>query len=386
MVLEREYPEDERVTKEIDTLQSNGHSVILACFTEKNRTKREKIGEIEIIRKPISAFIKKTSVGALKAPLYFSYWSRFIKDILKSENIDAIHIHDLPLAKVGYKLSKKYNKKFVLDLHENWPVLLELSPHTHTFLGRILSSTRQWLKYEKKYVSYAEGLIVVAEEMRKRLLTKGISNNNIAVVPNTSSVKIFNDFKNISPDSNFITMYYAGGINEHRGLNIVLDGLSKMKLPDNFRFWIIGKGKSEPALKKMVKELRLEKHVIFMGWKTHTEILEMLFKSDIAVIPHLKNEHTDNTSPNKIFHYMLAAKPILSSDCNYLKNLINETKAGLIYSDKNSNEFGRKLIQLINDKNLRMELGKNGLKAAKEKYNWANTSLPLIELYKNINE
>ena len=385
MVLEREYPEDERVTKEIETLQANGHKVILACFTEKNRKRRERIGEIEIVRKPISVFIKKTSVGALKAPFYFSFWSDFIKDILKSDNIDALHIHDLPLAKVGYKLGLKYNKKFVLDLHENWPVLLELSPHTHTFLGKILSSTRQWLKYEKKYASLANGLIVVADEMRNRLLSKGISNKNIAVVPNTSPTKTFTDFKNVSPDTNFITLYYAGGINEHRGLNIVLEGLSKITLPDNFRFWIIGKGKNEPFLKNMVKELNLEKYVIFCGWKTHSEVLEMLFKSDIAVIPHLKNEHTDNTSPNKIFHYMLAAKPILSSDCVYLKNLIIETNAGLIYPDTNSNEFGQKLIQLINDNKLRIELGKNGLKAAKEKYNWANTSLPLIELYKNLN-
>lgn len=384
MVLEHEYPEDERVTKEIKTLQTNGHNVSLACITEKGSTRYEVYKGIEIYRNSISKFRAKTSVGALKFPFYFNFWDAFIKSILTKKNIDVIHIHDLPLAKVGHNLSRKYNMKFVLDLHENWPVLLDLSPHTKSFLGRILSSQKQWLKYEKKYASAADGLIVVAEEMKQRLLSKGVINEKIAVVPNTSNIDIFEKNKNLKPDSKYITLYYAGGITLHRGLDIVIKGLAKMNLPDNFRFWIIGKGRNEPFLKKLTKELNLEGKVFFLGWEPHEMVLELLFKSDIAVIPHLRNEHTDNTSPNKIFHYMLAKKPVLSSNCQYLDKIINETKAGLVYSDRNSNEFADRLAQLIEDKELRTRLGKNGFMGVKEKYNWENTSKALIELYNKI--
>lgn len=381
MVLEREYPEDERVTKEMETLQGKGHKVFLACFTQANKKKNETIRNINVIRKPISTFISKTSVGALKAPFYFNFWIGFIKDILKSNKIDAIHIHDLPLAKVGYRICRKYHLKFVLDLHENWPVLLQLSPHTHSLLGKILSNNKQWLRYEKKYVSLADGVIVVAEEMKQRLLKNGIINKNIAVVPNTSNLDIFDKFKNNRPDPNFITMYYAGGINEHRGLNIVVEGLSKIKLPDNFRFWIIGKGKYQPELEKMVKNLGLQKFVIFYGWKSHEEVLQLLLKSDIAVIPHLRNEHTDNTSPNKIFHYMLAAKPVISSDCKYLKNIIDETNAGITYTNDSNLDFANKLSYMLKRREDWDNYGKNGFKAVVNKYNWEKTSKPLISLY-----
>ncbi len=381
MVLEHEYPEDERITKEIRTLQQNGHSISLACITNKKLATYEVYKDIEIYRNLISKLRAKTSVGALKFPFYFNYWVGFLKNILNKKKFDLIHIHDLPLAKVGYSLSRKYNMKFVLDLHENWPVLLDLSPHTKSFLGKILSSQKQWLIYEKKYASLADGLIVVADEMKQRLFKNGVTNERIAVVPNTSNLDIFEKNKNILPDSKYITLYYAGGITLHRGLDIVIKGLSGMNLPDNFRFWIIGKGRNEPFLKKLTEELNLEGKVIFWGWKSHEMVLELLFKSDIAVIPHLRNEHTDNTSPNKIFHYMSAKKPVLSSNCKYLENIINETGAGLVYSDLNSNEFADKLEQLFTDKNLRARLGENGLKAVKRKYNWEKTSKPLLKLY-----
>lgn len=384
MVLEHEYPEDERVLKEIKTLQNSGHTVTLACATKENRSLYELTDSVEIIRKPISKFIAKTSVGALKFPFYFNFWLSFINSILAEKSYDAIHIHDLPLAKVGFVISRKHNMKFVLDLHENWPVLLDLSPHTKSFLGRILSSNRQWLKYEKKYASLADGLIVVAEEMKQRLLNRNVVNKNIAVVPNTSNIDIFEKNKEIKPDPDFITLYYAGGITLHRGLDIVIKGLSEMELPDNFRFRIIGRGRNEPFLKELTKELNLQDKVFFSGWKSHKEVIKLLFKSDIAVIPHLRNEHTDNTSPNKIFHYMLTKKPILSSDCTYLKNIINETNAGLVYSDRDSSEFAEKLSRLIKNSELRTTLGENGFKAAIEKYNWKKTSETLVQLYEKI--
>ncbi len=382
MVLEHDYPEDERITKEVKTLHQNRHKVSLACITTENKATFEVYGNIEIYRKPISKFTAKTSVGALKFPFYFNFWSEFIQSLLAKKKFDAIHIHDLPLAKVGYELSRKYNIKFVLDLHENWPVLLDLSPHTKTFLGRVLSSQKQWLKYETKYASLADGLIVVAEEMKQRLLARGVINKHIAVVPNTSGIDIFEKYRHIRPDPDFITLYYAGGITNHRGLDVVIKGIANIQLNDNFRFWIIGKGRNEPVLKKLVRDLKLENKVFFLGWKSPREVMEHLFRSDIAVIPHLKNEHTDNTSPNKIFHYMLAQKPILSSNCNYLEKIIKETGAGLIYSDTDSEEFSALLSRLISDEKMRFRFGENGLKAAKEKYNWENTSKPLVKLYK----
>jgi len=381
MVLDHEYPADIRVGKEIQTLLKAGHKVDLACLTIEDRATIEEINNHTIYRKKISPILLKTSVGALKFPFYFNFWRAFLRTLIQSKNYDAIHVHDLPLAKVGHELSIKYNLKFVLDSHENWPILLDLSPHTKSLLGRFLSNNKQWLQYETMYTSLADALIVVAEEMKNRMIKNGTINNNIYVVPNTTELDIFKKMKDVKPDNNFITLFYSGGINKHRGIEVVIKGLSQMDLPNNFRFWIVGSGRNEPFVKKMVSDLNLEKHVVFWGWKSQTEAFKFLLESDIAVIPHLRNEHTDNTSPNKIFHYMLAAKPIISSDCKYLKNIINETNAGITYTNDSNLDFANKLTYMLKRREDWDNYGKNGFKAVVNKYNWEKTSKPLIRLY-----
>jgi len=382
MVLDHEFPSDIRVEKEMQTLVNAGHQVDLACLTLQKRIKEERAENYTIYRKPISVFTYKTAVGALKFSFYFNFWQKWLSHLLKTNTYNAIHIHDLPLAKVGYNLSKKFKIKFVLDLHENWPVLMDLSPHTKSILGKLLHSNKQWLAYEKKMATHADSLIVVADEMKNRLLKRGVVNKSIYIVPNTTDIDIFDPYKNVKPDPKYFTLLYTGGINKHRGIELVIDGLKKIKLQDNFRFWVVGFGKNEPALKKMVADYGLERYVHFFGRKTQQEVYEITMKSDIAIIPHLKTEHSDNTSPNKIFHYMLAKKPILATNCNYIENILNETNSGLTFENENIADFIEKIEFMTNNPNKCEVWGLNGNKAVLNFYNWENTSKELVELYK----
>ena len=384
MVLDHEYPDDIRVGKEIQTLIKVGHKVDLACLTTKDRDVVEELNNHTVYRKKISNILLKTSVGALKFPFYFNFWRSFLKKLIESNNYQAIHIHDLPLAKVGYQMSTKYNLKFVLDSHENWPILLDLSSHTKSLLGHFLSNKKQWLLYETKYTSLADALIVVAEEMKNRMTKNGTVSNNIYVVPNTTDLDIFKQMEYVKPNKKFITLFYSGGINKHRGIEIIVEGLSKMNLPENFRFWIVGSGRNEPYIKKMVANLKLQKYVTFWGWRAQTEAFKLLLESDITIIPHLKTEHSDNTSPNKIFHYMFAKKPILATNCNYIQNIVDNTNSGLIYENNSTKDFIQKITFMLKNPSRWDRWGENGFNAVVNDYNWDKTSKTLIELYQNI--
>ena len=103
-------------------------------------------GKAIIHRKKITPFIYKSSVGCLKFPFYFNFWRKYISGLFEKENFDVIHIHDLPLSRIGVEMKKKFNARLVIDLHENWPALIKTAAHTQTFLGKLLSSNRQWIE------------------------------------------------------------------------------------------------------------------------------------------------------------------------------------------------------------------------------------------------
>jgi glycosyltransferase involved in cell wall biosynthesis len=380
MVLDHEFPPDPRVENEIYSLIKAGHTIHLACLTKKNKPVFEQINGANIHRKPISTFTYKSSIGILKFPFYFIFWKKFLKDLMKEQNFDAIHIHDLPLAKVGYQMSKKYGIKFILDLHENWPSLLATSEHANTFLGKILSSNRQWVKYENKYCNKADYIVTVVEEMKNRIAELGVDSDKIIVLSNTFNLNNRYDIENESTSSKCI-LYYAGGINKHRGLQNVILGLNEIiKENKNVELWIVGSGKYSDKLKKLVTDNNLDNYVKFYGQKSFNETMNLLRMADIALIPHLKSVQTDNSSPNKLFQYMYFQKPVIVSNCNSLKRVVDKIKCGVSFEFDKPESFASAFSYLVNSDSLE-SYGKNGRESVLNEFNWENSVKHLIEIY-----
>ena len=263
MILDHEFPPDIRVENEIEALTSKGHQIHIACYTFSDAAEEERKNNLLIHRKKISKFIYKSSVGALKYPFYFNFWRKFIYELFRKNKFDAIHVHDLPMAKIGYEFAQHHSIPFTLDLHENWPALLSISTHTQTFLGKILSSEKQWKEYEIEYCTKADNIIVVVEEAKTRLSKLGINEQKIKVVSNTLNFNHF-ELPTTKPDLNYFSMLYAGGITKHRGLQYVIQGLKHIsKTNKTIRLWILGSGSYAGYLKELAKNEGVEEQVIF---------------------------------------------------------------------------------------------------------------------------
>lgn len=379
MLLDHEFPPDIRVENEIEMLIEAGYEVHLACYTMQDRKRVDSYRGLTIFRKQISKFIYKSSVGCLKFPFYFNFWRKFMNEIFKGESYDAVHVNDLPLAQIGYELKEKYGCKLVLDLHENWAALLGISTHTQTVLGRLLSSDRQWRVYEKMAIrTHADKVIVVCQEAKARLMDLTVSESKITVVENNVNKNQFKVVGKLPADPEFMTIFYAGGLNKHRGVQNVIEAMSILKDPC-IRFWIVGKGSYSKTLERLSETLKTTSSVKFWGWQPLGNVARLLMSSDIGIIPHLKSEHTDASMPHKLSQYMYAGKPVIVSNCDSLVNIIKETKCGFVYEDV------QELVDVINhysvSRRKRIEHGENGRKWVDKKYNWKQSNKPLIKLY-----
>jgi glycosyltransferase involved in cell wall biosynthesis len=177
-------------------------------------------------------------------------------------------------------------------------------------------------------------------------------------VSNYLNLNTFPDLKRVH--SKEIALFYGGGINYHRGLKFVIDGMAivKKKYP-NIILIIIGEGNYVGTLKQKVKELSLEDSVKFLGWMSQNDLFAQMMKATIALIPHIRSEHSNNTIPNKIFQYMYAQIPTLSTNCDPLKRIIEKEGVGLIYEHNSPKDFAKKLQVLIKD-NTDNKYGVNG--------------------------
>jgi glycosyltransferase involved in cell wall biosynthesis len=384
MVLESSFPPDLRVENEIDALATAGHEVHLACWVAEGKPDSENYPNVTIHRKVIPKRIYQSSVGCLSTPFYFNWWKRYLHKLLKENKFDVVHLHDLPLVDVIRQLRDEFGFKMVLDFHENYPELLNLSDHIKRFPANLMFHLEQWKAYEKKAVSDADKVIVVVEEAKDRLIHLGCNPDKIAIVSNTFPEEKFT-CPIVTGEGDDFTLFYGGGITRHRGLQYVIQAIEIIKdsIP-NLRFRIFGRGKYEEELKALVDSLGVQKYVSFEGWKPASVMMSELTSSDIAIIPHLRSLHTDTTIPHKLFQYMAFGIPVLTSDCLPLARIVTREQCGQVYHDKEPLELADCLLDLYRQPVISKMMGENGQKAVHEKYLWMYDAVRLSRLYEEL--
>ena len=130
---------------------------------------------------------------------------------------------------------------------------------------------------------------------------------------------------------------------------------------------------------------KLEENVVIFGKVDSSFVSSYMKSSDINIIPHLSNSHTNNTIPHKIFQILLSKQPLLVSDSTPLKRIINDNDAGFIHEASNPKSFANEVIHIYNNYELAKKKAMNGFNACtKGNLNWDTTGKELLDFYYNI--
>lgn len=386
MLLGNEYPTDNRVEKEIESLVNDGHIVHLACITRKGNLPLEQINGFVVHRKAISKLMFKLGAAILILPFYNLFWKRFVNQLFKHEKYEAVHVHDLPLSKIGYYCKMKFGTLFVCDQHEyysNWIV------HTDFYnkgLGLLIKYLSNWKTYERKYLNRAELVITIEEPLRENYIKNvGVSPHKVILVPNTPTLEVFEN-GNVNQDivksfEHDWMIFYAGGIDRLRGLELVINALKSIKksIP-NVKFVIAGKVAKGFDLNKTISLAGAEDCVHYLGWINHDLIPSFIAASKVGVFtPPGNREEIHNTIATKIYQYAAMETPMIVSNIRLMKKFVEQHGIGMAVDD--SEMFVQSIVRLHTDAELYEQMCKNCI-YVRENFVWNNTIKPLLAFYK----
>lgn len=388
MVLDNEFTGDPRVENEVLSLREAGIDVSVLCYSFGDKPLKEDFHGANIIRFKINKRFKDKIKG-LNNTIFNFYpvlWARKITDFIESELITHIHVHDLWMIEGTLRANKKYRLPIVADLHENFVYALGNYKYSTTFPGKYLISQDKWKKDEVKWLDLVDHIVVVIEEAKQRLIDLGIDKEKISVVQNYVNIAEFtNDNKELTlflreQNKGKYTITYTGGFDIHRGLDIVIRAAALLqdKIPE-LQVNLVGGGSVLDDLKGLVHELSLEEVVKFPGYLPHQELPSYVKASDCCIIPHLKNPHTDNTIPHKLFQYMIMERPIVATNCDPIERIVLESDSGLVYTYDDPQSCADAIYSLYSSE--QNKYGLNGKQAVINQYNWKEASKCLISLY-----
>lgn len=361
------YPWDVRIEKICKTLFNQGYEPYVICKWEGENSEIEKIDGINIIRVGFNQNSKKY------IPLPFNpYWKVEIEKLIIKYKPDLIFNREIILADISGKLAKKYNIPIIMDMAENYPAVIKnWKKYTNNIVKRLIFKKSNLVyKLEEKTTSLMDGIIVVCQENKQRLIDKyNLDSDKIEIIYNTPSKRFFN-FKRFEDKREYKTIAYHGYINNERNLEEFLDVAKEFKDYD-FHLW--GKVTSDSQIELVFKN---HDNIKFFGEYNLANLKEIIKQTDIGILPYVNDEHINNTISNKFFDYMANGIPVLCSNAKPMVELIDEISCGSYYN-LSSEENIRDALTKLKNNNLD-EMGKNGYDAFTNKYNWEEDEKKLI--------
>ena len=402
MFLENRYPHDPRVRNEATALVAAGYRVTVISLRAKDEASHAVINGVETYRFPRIALFNKTSrkdptfigklVTAVKSLIgyvveysYFTLGSLFISFyVCIKQRVDIIHLHNPPdTLCIVAALYKLMGKKIVYDHHDLSPELY-LSRYGIQD-GRKGLIYRTLLLLEWINLKLADIVIATNESYRESDIRRGkLDGRKVFIVRNGPDL---NRLRATAPDERLKSMnkkilVYIGIMGPQDGVDYLLRALHHLVYElgrTDFYCVLIGKGDSLESLRTLARELKIDEHVWFTGFIPEEDLVRYLSTADIGVDPDPSSPLNDVSTWIKIMEYMALAKPIVTFD---LKETRYSAQDAALYVRPNDEVgFAQAIVTLMDDTELRRQMGERGRKRIENELNWSIVKQNLLNAY-----
>ena len=112
--------------------------------------------------------------------------------------------------------------------------------------------------------------------------------------------------------------------------------------------------------------------------------LEMSKKCHVGLSILLPIDNYLESYSTKIFEYMAIGLPVITSDFELYRKVIEKHKCGFCVNPNDPVELANKIEYFTTHSSAILEMGKNGIAAAKTHYNWKRQEEKLIKAYSKV--
>ena len=385
-VWDADYPWDVRTEKSCLALTEAGHDVHIVARNRKWSPTIERLSEGTVHRMSPWRWAGQKFDGALSFPAFFSpRWHGLISDVVREVKGDVIIARDLPLCPTAIRAGRKAHIPVILDMAENYPAMMRAlwESGRNRPLDSIVRNPA-WVTHVEDYcIRHVDHTLVVVEESADRLIAKGVPTERISVVSNTPPAARADQPIPVPsrPADRELDIVYIGIIEVARGLLESIDAVAKLRdLGHPVRLRVIGSGRDDALMHSRAESLGLgSDSVEFLGYTQHDKALQIVAAADVGLIPHHKCESWDTTIPNKLFDYMAAGLPVVSSNAEPCARILSETGAGEVFRSHDADDLAAALTRVL-DPTRRAQLGAAGRRAIHVRYNWEKDAAVLLDV------
>jgi N-acetyl-alpha-D-glucosaminyl L-malate synthase BshA len=354
-----------------EELADQGHKVTVITSLYQNLKEQETVNGVEVLRVKVMNR-KKQDVASLPSMLsYVPSAIKAAKQILSKTKYDVINTHfAIPTGPAGQYISSRFNIPNVLSIHggDIYDPSKSLSPHKTPLLKQAV----------KAILNKADRVIAQSSDTKNNALNFYKLNRDIDVIPLGIKPNQFREVNRVSlglPDVK-IVLCTVGRLVRRKNLPELLEIFSLIKNEIPAKLIVIGDGPEYQSLMEVVKQLNLTNDVQFTGRVSDEEKFQYLSASDIYV----------STAMHEGFgivflEAMECGLPVVCYDKGGQVDFLKDGITGLMLKLGDKESFKRRLVGLLNNKEVMKKIGEENKSYVKNFYigSIANKYLSLFE-------
>ncbi len=243
------------------------------------------------------------------------------------------------------------------------------------------SFRKMWLKFkERLFFSFADKILVNSRFTRQEILSLGIKNEKVEVVPPGINCHDLQHFP--KAESRILSLLFVGHYRPRKGINFLLEAMGKLKYSE-IRLHLVGRKESPQYylyLLDLAKKLNLLDKVIFYGRIHHDELCHIYSQADIFVFPSLWEGF--GIVLLEAMYYKL---PIVTSRVSAMPELVTDGDNGLLVPPADPEALAEAISRLIKNPDLRKQMGEAGYNRVINEFSWEKTGKKFYRIVKELN-
>lgn len=331
---------------------------------EYKKKKKEMMynGMLEIHR---FSMFRENNNPLIRAIRYICCWFIQLYYGVITKNIDLIYCNSTPPIQgvLGGILRKLKKVPFIYNLQDIFPDSLVgtgLAKKDGLLwkIGRVIEN----FTYRN-----ADKIIVISQDFKRNIMAKGVPEEKIEVIYNwvdeqavvnipRSENKLFEKY-NLNPNKFYIT--YCGNIGLTQNMDLLLDVAKELSTEANIHFVLVGEGADKSRVKSRVENENIN-NISFLPFQPYEDISHVFSLGDAGLIIS-KPGVGENSVPSKTWSIMSAECPVIANfDENEIKTILSENNCGIFTKAGDKEAFKNAILELYNNKDKAVQLGKNG--------------------------
>ena len=221
---------------------------------------------------------------------------------------------------------------------------------------KIMRTTAHFLDAYRQLPS----ILVASTYMRDLLVQNGIEPDRLHIAPCFLPDGLLTQQPHDLPESPSIL--FVGRLDYEKGIPYLLEAVSNLDTPHRLR--IVGDGSLMSDYVELSEKLKIQDHVEFLGWLTGEDLTEAYRAASVVVMPSIMAEPFGIVGIEAMAH----ARPVVAFDVGGISDWLHSGVSGYLVPPLNVDEMAKRLNQLLADRSLSEQMGKQGREIAAEFY------------------